>query len=108
MKRMQTLLDLASDKCGNDSALGRQIDKTPQQVNDMRTGRLTITPETAALLCGVLRMPGDEAREWVALALIEQPKNASRAAALRRALFRVIRRLRPGASRWDGEERRAQ
>jgi hypothetical protein len=53
-------------------------------------------------------MPGDEAREWVALALIEQPKNASRAAALRRALFRVIRRLRPGASRWDGEERRAQ
>jgi hypothetical protein len=46
-----------------------------------------MTPEIVAALCDVLELPGEECREYVALAVIENPKNAGKAEMLRRALF---------------------
>jgi hypothetical protein len=54
--------------------------------NEWRGGKRPITPETAALLCDVLELPGEETREWCAIALIESAKEEKRPRLLR-ALF---------------------
>jgi hypothetical protein len=52
-----------------------------------RSGARPMSAETAALLADILELPGEEAREWMAVAVIENPKNASRVEVLKRALF---------------------
>jgi len=78
---------MARAKVHSDAELARRIGIVPQDMNAMRRGRRAISPETVAALCDVLQLPGDETREWVAIAIIENPKNASRAGMLKRALF---------------------
>lgn len=46
-----------------------------------------MSPVAAALLCDVAGIKGDEARQWVVLAELENPKNAKHAALIRRVLF---------------------
>jgi len=87
MKSVKLLLDLAREKVGTDAELARRLGTSHANVTNMRKGERAISPETVALLCDVLELPGDEAREYLALAIIENPKNASKAAMLRRALF---------------------
>jgi transcriptional regulator with XRE-family HTH domain len=87
MATVKTLLDMGRVKCGTDAELGRRIGFTRAQIADMRSGRKPVSPETVALLCDVLEVSGDECREWVAVSLIENPKNATCADRLRRALF---------------------
>lgn len=53
----------------------------------MRHGRRAISPEIVGLMCDVLELSGDEAREWLAISIIENPKNSSRAEVLRKAFF---------------------
>ena len=87
MKSLETLLDMARAKVHSDAELARTIGVERQALHEMRRGKRAISPETVTALCDVLQLPGDEAREWVAIALIANPKNASRAEMLKRALF---------------------
>src|ERR1043165_2129215 len=87
MKSLETLLDMARAKVHSDAELARRIGLVPQDLNAIRRGKRPVSPEIATALCDLLQLPGDEAREWVAIAIIENPKNASRAEMLKRALF---------------------
>ena len=87
MKSAKLLIDMAREKVHSDAELARLLGITRMNLYEMKTGRRSISPETATALCDVLQLPGDEAREWVAIAIIENPKNASRVDLLKRALF---------------------
>lgn len=87
MASVKTLLDMGRVKCVTDAELGRRAGLSRSQIADMRSGRLTMSPENVAALCDVLELTGEECREWVAVSIIENPKNASCADKLRRALF---------------------
>lgn len=87
MKSVHLLIDMAREKVGSDAELARRIGESRQNLAGMKAGRRPITPETVATLCDVLDLPGDECREWVALAIIQNPKNAARKTMLERALF---------------------
>lgn len=87
MKSAKLLIDMAREKVHSDAELARLLGMTRMNLYEMKTGRRSISPETAAALCDVLQLPGDEAREWIAIAIIENPKNASRVELLKRALF---------------------
>lgn len=86
-KSVKTLLDMARSTVPTDAALARRIGVPATHIAMFRSGARPISPETAVLLCDVLQLPGDETREWVAIAMLDNPKNAERAAVLRRALF---------------------
>lgn len=87
MRNVKTLIDMASAKCGTDAALARSIGVSRSNIADMKSGLRPVSPETVAALCDVLQLSGEECREWVAVAIIENPKNSSRAEMLRRAFF---------------------
>lgn len=87
MKSVRTLIELAAVKCGSNTALATRLGLKPPQVQAWLSGKEPLSPENAALLCDVLELPGEETREWVAVAMLENPKNAKKAEALRRALF---------------------
>lgn len=89
MKRVKDLLDQAVATCQSEAELARRIGLHYQQINDMRKGRRVVSPETVAALCEVLELPGEEAREWLAVSIIENPKNAKKAGVLRRCFFAV-------------------
>lgn len=87
MGKLQLLIDMAREKVGTDAALCRRLGVPGHHVNEWRKGTRAMSPECVAMLCDVLQLTGEEAREWVAIALIENPKNAGKAELLRRALF---------------------
>lgn len=88
MKSVQLLLDLAREKChGNEAKLAEAIGVPRNRPHEWRTGKQAMSAENAVLLCDYLGMSGEETREWVAVAIIENPKNSSKAELLRRALF---------------------
>jgi len=87
VKSVQTLIALAREKCHSDADLARRIGTRPPILNGMRHGTRPISPETVAALCDLLELSGEECREWVAVSIIENPKNSDRASMLRRALF---------------------
>jgi transcriptional regulator with XRE-family HTH domain len=87
VKSVRTLIDLARAKVHTDRELAKRLTVHHVALAEMKSGKRAISPETAAALCDILQLPGDEAREWIALAIIENPKNASRAELLKRALF---------------------
>jgi hypothetical protein len=93
MKSVKTLIDSAAAKCGSDAELARRVGAVlsttvpRNHVADWRAGRRPISPETVIALCDVLDLPGEECQEWVAISIVENPKNASRVEVLKRALF---------------------
>jgi len=87
MRTLETLIDEAANVCGSYAALARRIGTTPQRVDEWKHGKRAMTPESVADLCNVAQVDGDEACRLAALAVIENPKNASRKEALRRAFF---------------------
>lgn len=87
MRSMKTLLDLARAKVHSDAELCRLAGIKPPNLVAIRKGERAVSAEQAAALCDVLELSGDECREWVAVSLIENPKNAGCADRLRRALF---------------------
>jgi len=109
MGSVKTLVDLCRVRCGTDAELARRLGVSPSHITDWRKGARPMRGESAAALCDVLELSGEETREWVAVAMIENPKNAGRCAMLRRALFRVLggwRRRPTSADRRPGEDRR--
>jgi plasmid maintenance system antidote protein VapI len=88
MKSIQLLIDLAREKAhGNEAELARSLGIPLHHPHEWRTGKRNVTAETAAALCDYLGLSGEEAREWVAIAIIQNPKNAARKQMLERALF---------------------
>jgi len=87
MKRLPLLLDLAQQKTGSDAELARRLEVPRQIVSEWRHEKRAISPEAVAALCDLLRLSGEEAREWLAIAVCDNPKNANRAEMLKRALF---------------------
>lgn len=87
MKSVQTLIAKAREKVRTDRELAERLGVKPPELTEMKKGRRPVSPETVAALCDVLQMRGDECREWIAIAMLENPKNADKADLLRRALF---------------------
>lgn len=87
MRTVQILIDEAANLCRTDAELARRLGKTRSQIADMRSGRDPVSPETVALLCDLVQLPGEEARRLAAIAIVEAPRNAARKEALRRAFF---------------------
>jgi len=87
MRTLETLIDDATRMCTSQADLGRRIGKTASQMSDMRAGREPMSAETVGLLCAVAHIEPNEARHLLALAVIENPKNASRRELFRCAFF---------------------
>lgn len=81
------VLDRARALCGTDAELARRIGIPRQHVANMRAGTRAISPETMGLVCAVLKLDGDYARQLVAMTIITNPKNSKTAERLRHALF---------------------
>lgn len=87
MKSIQTLIAQAREKVHTDRELAARLDIDPSELNHIKKGNRPPSPEIVALLCDLLELPGNEAREWVAISIIDNPKNAARVDVLKRALF---------------------
>lgn len=87
VQELRTLIAMARAKVHTDRELAERIGESPQNLAGMKAGRRAISPETVIAMCDLLGMSGEETREWVAVAIISNPKNSSRAEVLRRALF---------------------
>jgi hypothetical protein len=87
MRTVESLIDEAARCAGGVNALGRTLGVTAARIADWRAQRVAVTPETVAELCNVLELPGEESRRLAALAVVNNPKNAGRKEALRRAFF---------------------
>jgi hypothetical protein len=93
VKSAKLLIDMAREKVHSDAELARQLSARlgssveRHHVTEWRANRRAFTAEMAAALCDYLELPGEEAREWVALAMIEQAKTPERRTLLERALF---------------------
>ncbi|WP_230180987.1 helix-turn-helix transcriptional regulator [Aquabacterium sp. CECT 9606] len=85
--KLITLIDKASLACEGDANLSKMSGIPVQHISNMRHGQRTISPETVALLCTAMSMSPEESREWLALSIIENPKNSSRAEVLKKAFF---------------------
>jgi DNA-binding transcriptional regulator YdaS (Cro superfamily) len=87
MPYVETLIDKASKACGNDTKLAKRLGISVQVMSDLRTGRRTITPETAAELADIA---GDDAREAAIAAIIERSKGTRREGRLRDVLGKAL------------------
>ncbi len=83
MKQVELLLDKASKMCGSDKALAQRLNITPPDVCQMRSGKRTITPETAAELADIARVDPFQA---LADAVIERNVGTRREDVLREIL----------------------
>jgi len=90
VKSVQRLIDQARDKVGTDAELARQLGIPSGNLAHMRSGVRTVSPEMVGLLCNLLELPGEEAREWLAIAVLENPKNSSRVEVFRKAFFACL------------------
>lgn len=80
-------IDKAAKVCGSDRALARAMGVPEHHPHEWKTGKRPMSGESAALMADVLELDGEDARRLVAIAIVENPKNASRAERLKRALF---------------------
>jgi len=87
MRTVQTLIDEAAEKCGGYTKLAERVGVSRQRISDFRHGRATVSPETLGALCDVAELDGEEARRLLAVLIVSNPKNQSRAEVLRRAFF---------------------
>lgn len=86
MRTVEMLIDECITKCESQSALARRIGIKPQDVQAMASGKRPISPATVAMLCDVLKLPGEEAQRLAALAVIGNAPPEKRGV-LRRAFF---------------------
>jgi len=87
MESVKTLIVKAAGLCGSYAELGRRVGVSASRVSDWRHGTRCPTPEQVACLCQITQESGEVARALACESIIGNPKNASRADELRRALF---------------------
>lgn len=87
MHTLKTLIDAASQMCGSDYALAKRCGLDRGAISKLRAGSIPMTPESVALIAGVLELPGAEVQRLAALAVINNPKNQARREELKRAFF---------------------
>jgi DNA-binding transcriptional regulator YdaS (Cro superfamily) len=87
VKTVQTLISIAREKVHTDRELADALGIDAQTLNAMKKGRRAVSPEAAAAMCEVAGVRGDEARQYIAAAIVENAKNAPKAAMLKRVLF---------------------
>jgi DNA-binding transcriptional regulator YdaS (Cro superfamily) len=87
MRKLKLLVERAITAAGSQSELARRLGLHRQVVYEWAAGTRPISCESAALLAEQLGLTPEEAREWVATAVCENPKNAERRERLERTLF---------------------
>lgn len=87
MQSAQSLIDKASEMCGGDAALARRMGISKALISLMRSGERGITPGTAAELADIA---GDDAREAVISAVIENAKGTRKESVLREILGKAV------------------
>lgn len=70
-----TLLDKASERCGSDAALAKELGHSRAYVSQLRSGKRPITPELAGILADIA---GLDARPAVLDALMESLEKTPR------------------------------
>lgn len=87
MQSAQSLIDKASEMCGGDAALARRMGISKALISLMGSGERGITPGTAAELADIA---GDDAREAVISAVIENAKGTRKESVLREILGKAV------------------
>lgn len=90
MKRVIDLIDEARALCQSDADLARRVNLDPADLANIRAGKRTPSPILIGRLCDLLQLPGDDARRWLAVAVIEKAMKEGKpelADVLRRAFF---------------------
>ena len=77
MRTVKTLIQEISEQMGSDAELARRLGLQRQDVYALKTGRRSTTPEMLARLCNLVDMPCAEAREWLALVVLENRHNST-------------------------------
>lgn len=84
---LKSAIDAGADLCTTRRALAARIGMTESNLGSVLAGRRPMPSRAVAELADVLQLDGDEARELLALAEVENPANASAAARMRAVLF---------------------
>lgn len=87
MQELKTLIDKASEKCGSDTALAKRMGVDQPSISQMRAGKRTVTPETAAELADIA---GEDPREAMVLAVLVRSKGTRREGVLREILGKAL------------------
>lgn len=67
MQALQTLIDKASQMCGGQNALARELNLSKSLISAMRKGERSISPALAAVLADMANEDPHKAMEWAAL-----------------------------------------
>jgi hypothetical protein len=86
VKQAKTLIDRARTMVQSDRELAAALDIYPQELALMKSGKRPLSPTHVGMLCDLLKLNGDEAREWLAIAVCENAKDEKQGV-LRRAFF---------------------
>lgn len=89
------LLDAARAKAGSDYKVAKLLDRSSQEISDMRHGRLKAQPEDHALIAAIA---GLDAEEALIRAVIAKHANKRKGEMLMSALGNVLARTGAGAT----------
>ena len=87
MQYVKPLIDKASEVCGSDSKLAERMGVHRVVIAEMRSGKRSISPATAAELADIA---GDDAREAAIAAILEGAKGTRREGVLRDILGKAL------------------
>lgn len=87
MRSVKTLVDECAELCGSRAALARRLDVGRASVTNWASGHEPIPAHALARLCDMLQLPGDEARQILARAECENPRNRAHRDLMMRAFF---------------------
>lgn len=85
MASWKTLIDSASQKCGSDAALSRELNVSKAYVSLLRKGERPMTPELAGLIADIA---GEDVRGSVSRALFDSLDRTERGKRVRAAIER--------------------
>lgn len=87
MQYVKPLIDKASEVCGSDSKLAERMGVHRVVIAEMRSGKRSISPASAAELADIA---GDDAREAAIAAILEGAKGTRREGVLRDILGKAL------------------
>jgi len=90
VKTVQTLISLARAKVHTDEELAGLLGTSQPALSEMKNGKRAVSPETVATMCDIAGIHGQEALEWLAASVIQNPKNSARTEVFRRVFFACL------------------